>query len=64
MLKQLVRDCIDPAKDLGHSDRHGKKEAVKSEEAGQAKEEVVDSKGTEEGEVKRNADGTVCEDCN
>ncbi|KAF2738365.1 hypothetical protein EJ04DRAFT_50958 [Polyplosphaeria fusca] len=26
VLKQLVRDCIDPGRDLGHSDKHGKKE--------------------------------------
>lgn len=24
VLKQLVRDCIQPDKDLGHSDKHGK----------------------------------------
>jgi len=27
-----VRDIIEPDKDLGHSDRHGKKAAVKDEE--------------------------------
>ena len=48
VLKQRVRDYIDPGKDLGHSDRHGKK---KSEEPMQ------------EQSVKRNADGTVCADC-
>jgi len=31
-LKQLVRDVIEPDRDLGHSDRHGKKAAVKEEE--------------------------------
>ena len=25
VLKQLVRDHIDPKRDLGHSDKHGKK---------------------------------------
>ncbi|KAF2007525.1 hypothetical protein P154DRAFT_454350 [Amniculicola lignicola CBS 123094] len=57
VLKQLIRDHIDPKKDLGHSDRGGKKEAVKVvEEKGDVPEEKAD--------VKRNPDGTVCEDCN
>ena len=51
MLKQLVRDHIDPGRDLGHSDKGGKKKA----------EQVVEVK--EEEKVKRNSDGTVCEDC-
>jgi hypothetical protein len=93
-LKQLVRDRIDPSKDLGHSDKGGKKKAAvktgdeekleqKSEEgvqketedripkqAGQSeKRDVIwDTASTETGDsggidVKRNADGTVCEDC-
>lgn len=32
MLKQLVRDHIDPTRDLGHSDKGGKKKAVVAEE--------------------------------
>lgn len=24
VLKQKIRDCIEPEKDLGHSDKHGK----------------------------------------
>ena len=51
VLKQRVRDHIDPNRDLGHSDKHGKKKA----------EEKEVSEGVE---VKRNPDGTVCEDCN
>jgi hypothetical protein len=47
VLKQLVRDHIDPKKDLGHSDRHGKKKT---------NDEPADA-------VKRNPDGTICEDC-
>ncbi|KAF2653938.1 hypothetical protein K491DRAFT_694243 [Lophiostoma macrostomum CBS 122681] len=47
VLKQLVRDHIDPKKDLGHSDRHGKKKTADEPAA----------------TVKRNADGTVCEGC-
>jgi hypothetical protein len=66
VLKQLVRDCIDPSRDLGHSDKHGKnKNAVKEESSegksqDDAQEQTVQKEG---GEVKRNPDGTVCEDC-
>jgi hypothetical protein len=31
VLKQLVRDHIDPNRDLGHSDKHGKKKEEKTE---------------------------------
>jgi predicted Rdx family selenoprotein len=91
VLKQRVRDRIDPKKDLGHSDVGGKKkDAVKPEEASgkgvaevkvdapkiddvkvdgnverNAKEMVKDLEIDEAGgeDVKRNPDGTVCEDC-
>jgi ribosomal protein L12E/L44/L45/RPP1/RPP2 len=59
VLKQRVRDCIDPARDLGHSDKGGKK---KKEQEGEAKEEEKKEDGGEEGGVKI-TDGTVCEDC-
>ncbi|KAF2709529.1 hypothetical protein K504DRAFT_379811 [Pleomassaria siparia CBS 279.74] len=64
VLKQLVRDHIDPSKDLGHSDKNGKKK--KEESASQ--EEVISQapSQTRDGQVldvKRNPDGTVCEDC-
>jgi hypothetical protein len=52
VLKQRVRDYIDPDRDLGHSDKHGKK-----------KEEQSEKKSEEGADVKRNPDGTVCEDC-
>ncbi|KAH7078458.1 Rdx family-domain-containing protein [Paraphoma chrysanthemicola] len=62
VLKQLVRDHIDPKKDLGHSDKHGKKKQetddVKSSD-GQEKVAVE----TADANVKRNPDGTICEDC-
>jgi hypothetical protein len=62
VLKQLVRDKIDPTRDLGHSDKHGKKKEEKppSSDQGQTEEQK-----TSEGDVsaKRNPDGTVCEDC-
>ncbi|KAF2856889.1 hypothetical protein T440DRAFT_463111 [Plenodomus tracheiphilus IPT5] len=67
VLKQKVRDCIDPNRDLGHSDKGGKKkDAVKEKEvevkssAEGPKVEVEEEGGKE---VKRNADGSVCEDC-
>ena len=63
VLKQLVRDHIDPKKDLGHSDRDGKKkEAVKGNVVAQ-EEQVVVKEEVDQEEVKRNLDGTVCEDC-
>ncbi|KAF2132382.1 hypothetical protein P153DRAFT_284579 [Dothidotthia symphoricarpi CBS 119687] len=74
VLKQRVRDHIDPQRDLGHSDKHGKKKAVKEvEEVNEVKEEkeqlAIQDKDTEQQvaddgvELKRNPDGTVCEDC-
>ncbi|KAJ8116546.1 hypothetical protein OPT61_g2050 [Boeremia exigua] len=83
VLKQRVRDHIDPKKDLGHSDVGGKKkEAVKSGEGdGQQgltdvkvggrvernAEEMVKDMQLEDvpdkTNVKRNPDGTICEDC-
>lgn len=81
VLKQRVRDHIDPKKDLGHSDVGGKKkDAVKiSEDAKEMDEVKVDGKAEKAAEdmvrdmeledvpdktsVKRNPDGSVCEDC-
>jgi hypothetical protein len=85
VLKQRVRDCIDPGRDLGHSDKGRKKkvegkvgEVGKTEEVPKEEgEKVLDGKGEEEEvlveeevdendkgvELKRNPDGTVCEDC-
>jgi hypothetical protein len=64
VLKQLVRDHIDPNRDLGHSDKHGKKKEEKTEEKkpeSEVKQEQIQA--IEGVEVKRNPDGTVCEDC-
>ncbi|KAH5337905.1 hypothetical protein HBI23_011710 [Parastagonospora nodorum] len=62
VLKQLVRDHIDPNRDLGHSDKHGKKKAVSTETESHGPSET--QKSTEKpAEVKRNPDGTICEDC-
>ena len=62
VLKQLVRDHIDPSRDLGHSDKHGKKKEEKI--VAKTQDEVEANGSTDEtAEVKRNPDGTVCEDC-
>ena len=56
-LKKRVRDVIEPGRDLGHVD--GKKSAAASAKAvsGQG------NSGISTEEVKRNLDGSVCEDC-
>jgi predicted Rdx family selenoprotein len=62
VLKQLLRDRIDPKRDLGHSDKHGKKKEEKTGVTSQG--ETQEQKGSREAaDVKRNPDGTVCEDC-
>ncbi|KAF2021738.1 seleno protein W family protein [Aaosphaeria arxii CBS 175.79] len=62
VLKQLVRDRIDPKKDLGHSDRGGKRKEEPEE-----KKDGADSatKATKDPSTvsKESSDGTVCEDC-
>lgn len=64
VLKQLVRDHIDPNRDLGHSDKHGKKKEDKAEDEKQNLEGKQEQGQANEGiEVKRITDGTVCEDC-
>lgn len=68
MLKQLVRDHIDPSKDLGHSDRHGKKEEEANVQEEQKPEPEPKSlnEGSEpsiRGPVMRNTEGVICEDC-
>lgn len=61
VLKQRVRDHIDPSRDLGHSDKHGKKEEQPETEG---QEELATKKETSGATViKFNPDGTVCEDC-
>jgi hypothetical protein len=62
VLKQLVRDHIDPNRDLGHSDKHGKKKAVSTEATNQSESQAQESID-KPAEVKRNPDGTICEDC-
>jgi predicted Rdx family selenoprotein len=62
VLKQLLRDRIDPKRDLGHSDKHGKKKEEKTDvdSEGGKQEQRISSETTD---VKLNPDGTVCEDC-
>jgi hypothetical protein len=61
VLKQLVRDRIDPTRDLGHSDKHGKKKEEKTDT--DRKGDTQGQKGSDEPAVKRNPDGSICEDC-
>lgn len=83
VLKQRVRDHIDPKKDLGHSDVGGKKRDGVKDEKNDGKQDLaevkVDGKIERNAEdmvkdmeledvpdrtnVKRNPDGSVCEDC-
>lgn len=76
VLKQRVRDHLDPTRDLGHSDRHGKQGKAKADaapadasvdttETSQVarSETTAPTRADEGGEVKRNPDGTICEDC-
>ena len=64
VLKQRVRDHIDPSRDLGHSDTHGKKKTEEGSEKKDGEKQGGERKVLSEGiEVKRNPDGTICEDC-
>ena len=60
MLKQRLRDRIDPGRDLGHSDKGGKKT-----QTNESKEEQVVANNQIVGGGDGNEDGTrtVCEDC-
>jgi hypothetical protein len=56
--------------DLGHSDKHGKKKVEEKKEDESAVKTQADVSArtnkpaeTEQADVKRNPDGTVCEDC-
>jgi hypothetical protein len=62
VLKQLVRDHIDPSRDLGHSDKHGKKKEDKAK-AKREDDQQEANVATQGADVKRNPDGTICEDC-
>ncbi|KAK7565301.1 Rdx family-domain-containing protein [Phyllosticta citricarpa] len=68
VLKQRVRDHLEPKRNLGHSDVHGKHGAKKQEESKEKKDEVKSEDKKEQNSsggagVKRNPDGSVCEDC-
>jgi len=66
VLKQLVRDYIQPEKDLGHSDKHGKDgkmgKAVKGEEEKKKEVEVEVELGTEKTE-EGSSERRKLEDC-
>jgi hypothetical protein len=53
VLKQRVRDRIDPKRDLGHSDVGGKKKKVEEGKADEKKEDKTGEK----------VEGEACEDC-
>ena len=62
-----MRDHIDPKKDLGHSDRHGKKKpSDEPKVAGDEAKPLSNEPKTNEApadNIKRNPDDTICEDC-
>ncbi|EKG18313.1 Selenoprotein Rdx type [Macrophomina phaseolina MS6] len=68
VLKQRVRDHLEPSRNLGHSDvhgKHGKKSTGIALDQPQtvAETEPVGENNLEASNIKRNADGTICEDC-
>jgi hypothetical protein len=67
VLKQLLRDHIDPKRDLGHSDRHGK--GKKQEDEG-GKKNVISTMQEEMKDpvapavdARKDPTSTICEDC-
>ncbi|KAB2574226.1 hypothetical protein DIS24_g22 [Lasiodiplodia hormozganensis] len=65
VLKQRVRDHLEPARNLGHSDVHGKHGAKPAVEQPKSTAEMKStSESTSDiASVKRNPDGSICEDC-
>ncbi|KAF9735447.1 hypothetical protein PMIN04_009475 [Paraphaeosphaeria minitans] len=67
VLKQRVRDWIDPGRDLGHSDVGGRKGGKKEDErAGEVEGGVKETRGDIAVEKKAEGglkEGEVCEDC-
>jgi len=66
-LKRRVRDIIEPGRDLGHVDGNKRKGDLPIKQHSAVEPDVVDAdenKPTESSpEAKRNADGSICEDC-
>ncbi|KAF2751910.1 seleno protein W family protein [Sporormia fimetaria CBS 119925] len=60
VLKQRLRDHIDPNRDLGHSDRHGKKKAESQPTHTTADAQVDEAPSTTE---QREAGNKDCQDC-
>ena len=70
VLKQLVRDIIEPQRDLGHSDRKGHKAAESKENGTVLKENTVLEKSKLESTTEVNVTSQfrevaepACEDC-
>lgn len=66
VLKQRVRDCIEPSKGLGHSDVGGKKGNVATstaEEEGTGRESVGQVVGVGQKDVAKEDSKQECEDC-
>lgn len=67
VLKQLVRDIIQPERDLGHSDKKGHKamEPEVTNTNGSTEVEEVQETGPEENATRRflNDANQACEDC-
>lgn len=63
VLKQRLRNEIEPSKDLGHSDNHGKGSVKSNISTDAAPETTVVDSSSQIGKVKLNSDGTPCEDC-
>ncbi|TKA68953.1 hypothetical protein B0A49_04659 [Cryomyces minteri] len=69
ILKQRIRNFIEPGRDLGHSDKPATKPAEKSKGDQDVQKDTPGSEaaqertGTRDAGIRRNPDGSVCEDC-
>lgn len=70
ILKQRLRDHLDPSKDLGHSDKHGKgsmkAQPEKPEHIEPQNLDQTDKDAAEkavQSSVQQNPDGSICETC-
>ena len=65
-MKQLVRNIIEPDRDLGHVDRHQKKldePAQRQLEGGEHSEELGSSEQTNVARARQSTEGLDCENC-
>ncbi|GAB7358598.1 hypothetical protein MBLNU230_g2658t1 [Neophaeotheca triangularis] len=64
VLKQRVRDCIEPSKGLGHSDVGGKKgNAAVAKEGETASTEATQNESADNSDEVKTKTGQNCEDC-